>query len=309
MAIIEEWRVREFEKGVYILAQQRNNRLSGYASQGTQHSKMKSYDRLGSTEFVERTTRYGDTPNIDVDHTRRSIILKDFHWGKLVDDIDVLRTLNDPTNPYMQIMSFGAKRRMDRLFRDRILGTALEGEDGDTSTAFPNTQKIAAVDSGSFSNMNVETLRMIKEMFDSADFDEGEEQRYIAVTSSQIRKMLTETEITSADYNTIKALAMGKIDDFMGFKFIRSELLDLETAGDTFDQTTGEYSAGGDSAVGQRRCFAWVPSGVKFVTGKGFSASVDKRTDKSNMPQIYGWFSAGCTRLEDVKVIQVNCKE
>jgi len=305
---LEEWRVREFEKSVYIAAQQRDSRISGMATWGTQHSKMKSYDVVGETEFVERTVRYGDTPNILIDHGRRSIVLRDYHWGKLIDDIDTLRTLNDPTNPYVQIMGMGAKRKMDVVFRDAALGAALEGEDGGTSTALPTAQHIAAVSGGALSGLNIDTLRLAKYKFDSADID-PEEERYFAVTAKQIQDLLTETEINSNDYNVVKALAMGKVDSFMGFKFIMYNNLDLETEATKFNVTTGEYDAGGTSGLGGRRCIAWVKSGMRMSQGKSISTSVDKRPDKNNNMQIYGWMSLGGCRMEDVKVVEVNCAE
>lgn len=37
--------------------------------------------------------------------------------------------------------------------------------------------------------------------------------------------LLRETEVSSYDFNNVKALVEGKIDTFMGFKFIRTQRL------------------------------------------------------------------------------------
>ena len=306
--IIEEWRVREYEKNVYHLAQQKDMRMAGHAVWGQQNSKMKSYDRLGTAEWIQRVGRYGDTPNLEVDHSRRNVIMTDWEWGKLIDDVDLLRTLNDPTNPYTVAAAAGAKRRMDRIFRDAALGTAITGEDGSGSQVLPTAQHIAAVKGGAFAPINIETLRHASYLFNKSDID-PEEERCFAIDAWQLRNMLSETEMISSDYATIKALVDGKIDDFMGFKFIRTELLDLETSSDTkFSLTTGEYDAGGSSAVGNTRCLAWVKSGMKMSIGKNITADVSRRKDKRNIPQIYNTMTLGAVRLEDVKVIEISAK-
>lgn len=303
---LEPWRVREYAKNVYIAAQQKDSRLSMMADWESQASKLKAYDVLGSTTAIERTNRYGDTPNVEVPHSRRCVKLKEYEWGKLIDDVDVLKTINDPTNPYVKIMSAAFKRKMDDIFIDRALGSALEGEDGDSSVALPNTQKIASVASGALSNLNVDTLRLAKYYFDNAEID-PEEERYFGVTAYALKGLLEQTEITSADYNTVKALVKGEIDTFMGFKFVLCNRFEANTASTTFSLTTGEYDAGGSAiSSSSSKCIAWVKSGIKMTSGKDVNVEVTPRADKRNIPQIYGWMSIGGVRMEDVKVIEVN---
>lgn len=303
---LEPWRIREYAKNVYIAAQQKDSRLSMYADWETQASKLKSYDVLGTTAAIERADRYGDTPNVEIPHSRRAVRLKEYEWGKLVDDVDVLKTLNDPTNPYVRIMSAAFKRQMDDIFIAQALGSALEGEDGDSSVALPNAQKIAAVSGGAISNLNVDALRLAKYKFDNADIDPDEE-RYLGITAYALKGLLEQTEITSSDYNTVKALVKGEIDTFMGFKFVLCNRFEANTASTTFDLTTGEYDVGGGAiTANSSKLIAWVKSGVKMTKGKEVNVEVDKRADKRNIPQIYGWMSIGGVRMEDVKVIELN---
>jgi hypothetical protein len=163
--------------------------------------------------------------------------------------------------------------------------------------------------------MNVETLRLLKYKFDAADVD-PDMMKHLAVTPAQIRALLAQTEVTSSDYNTVQALVAGKVDSFMGFKFHVSNLLpvvgdnsfETDTAY-TYNVTTGLYDAGGTTSTGSRRCIAWVEDGLRMATGAAFSAEISKRADKKNIPQIYGKMAMGGVRMEDVKVIEVNCKE
>src|SRR5690606_14720954 len=97
---------------------------------------------------------------------------------------------------------------------------------GELEVPLPNSQKLVAVDNSAGSGLNIATLIRLKEMFDGNEVDE-EAKRYIAVTSRQISNLLNQTEVTSADFNTIKALVKGEVNSFMGFEFIRLELPEM----------------------------------------------------------------------------------
>lgn len=310
MTTIETWRVKEFSNNVYHLSQQKDSKMWSQARHETMHSMSKFFDVIGSTEAVIRATRNADTPNLDVAHSRRRVQLVDYNWGKLVDDVDILRTLNDPTNEYAKAMVMGFKRRKDKVIRDAMFGSAYAGEEGGTAVPLPTSQKIAAINSAgnALANMSVATLRHAKYKFDVLDID-PELPRFLAVSPSQIRSLLAETEVTSSDYAAVKALVMGQINTFMGFTFIQTNLLEIEADPDTkFVLATGEFSSGGTASTG-RKCVAWIPDGVIVATGIDMKTRVDERNDKNYSNQIYGEMSIGATRLEDIKVLYIGCKE
>jgi hypothetical protein len=58
-----------------------------------------------------------------------------------------------------------------------------------------------------------------KQLLDDADID-PDRQRYFVTNPYNINQLLNTTEVKSSDYNTVKALAKGEIDTYMGFKFI-----------------------------------------------------------------------------------------
>jgi hypothetical protein len=308
---IEEWRIREFEKNIYIKAQQADARLFGHAEQGTQHSKLKSYEIMGSTSMVERKDRFGDTPNIDVGHERRSVMLKEYEWGKLVDDLDLLKTLADPTNSYTALMAKAVQRTKDQVFISAATGSALEGEDATSTVAFPTAQQICSTTGAAYAPFNLNTLLMLKEMFDRSEI--AEEERMISFNANTLRGLLNTTEVKNADYNSVKALVNGQLNSFMGFNFVRTELIAQSAATDGFGTTfavDGTYAGGGalTATAGSNVAIAWVKSGVRVMTGKDMSVQITPRADKRNIPQIYGWMSLGGMRMEDIKVIRVVSK-
>ncbi len=124
-------------------------------------------------------------------------------------------------------------------------------------------------------------------------------------------------EITSADYNTVKALVQGKIDTFMGFKFIRIESLPKSnvyyTAGATiaYNKDTGVVGSGSQTLTlaNNKSMIAWVPSAAMLAIGSDIKGRVDERSDKHYAKQIYASMTMGCARLEEEKVVEVICNE
>jgi hypothetical protein len=165
-----------------------------------------------------------------------------------------------------------------------------------------------SVDSGAASGLNVETLRAVKEKFDLADVDE-EIQRYFAISAKQLRQLLAQEEVTSSDYATIKALVEGKVDQFMGFTFVRTERLLYQTGGLQFDVSDGSVGSGAGDADGYRQCFAWAQEGLLRSVGEDVMARVTERADKSYSTQVYAEQDVGATRMEEEKVVEVLCTE
>jgi hypothetical protein len=97
------------------------------------------------------------------------------------------------------------------------------------------------------------------------------------------------TEIKSVDYNSVKALADGQIDTFLGFKFVRTERVQKDATA-----TTGYATA-------------WSKGCVALGIGQEISTSVDRRPDKNNAWQVFADMSMGATRLEDEGVVEIAC--
>jgi hypothetical protein len=173
---------------------------------------------------------------------------------------------------------------MDDVIIAAISGTAYTGATGSTSVALPSAQKIAHGSAG----LNLTKLLQTKEILDSADIDD-DETRYFIVTSDQITDLLNTTEVKDADYNTVRALAAGQVNAFLGFQFIRTERL----------------AHNGTS----RLCLAYVPSGVLLAIGQESVAQISERADKNYLTQVYYRMSIGATRMEEAKVVEVACNE
>lgn len=301
--------VNQYGANVQFLAQQKGSRFRAYVRQEMQHSLAEYFDQVGVAVAQQKTTRNSDTPLMNTPHARRQVTMTDWEYADLIDRQDRIRTIIDPTNPYAVAAGWALGRSMDDQIIANALGTAYTGQTGSTAVTHPNSQKYASNDGSAFQNLTVEDLIEVKEMFDAADVDESI-PRYLAYTHSQLASILGTTQVTSSLYTNVKALVEGKVDTFLGFKFIRSErLLTYPTgSGVTASPTTGAVGSG-SSVDGFRRCIAWAHDGLILTTGIDINVDIGPRRDKSNATQVYACMSIGASRMEEVKVVEIICDE
>jgi len=237
--------VQQYSSNVFHLSQQKGSKLRGAVRSESQKGKSAFYDRIGSVTAVKKISRHSDTPQLDTPHSRRMVTLSDYEWADLIDDQDKIRTLIDPQSDYAMAAMWALGRAIDDAIIAAAGGTAYGGESGGTSIAYANANRYAANNASAVSNLNVLTLRATKKLLDAADVDESI-PRYMAITSSQLSSLLGETAVSSADYNSVKALVQGEVDTFMGFKFIRTERLVTVAASEslTGSGTTGAVGSG-----------------------------------------------------------------
>lgn len=276
--------VQQFSSNVQLLSQQRGSVLRGAVSEESVTGEKAFFDQVGAVAAIKRTSRHGDTPLVETPHSRRMVTMDSYEWADLIDDSDKVRMLIDPTSTYAQAASAAMGRAMDDAIIAAATGTAKTGKSGATSTALPAAQQIAA---GS-ANMTLDKLLEAKRIFDLADVDPSL-PRHMVVSPRQIEALLNTTEIKNSDFNTVKALAQGQINSFLGFNFHVSNRLAI---------------SGND-----RTCFAFAGDGIKLAVGKDVQSRIDERADKSYSTQVYYCASFGATRMEEEKVVQIICDE
>ena len=304
--------VKQFGSNIYTLAQQKGSRLRSAVRLETVVGDSAFFDRIGSVTAQQKLSRHSDTPQSDTPHSRRMVVMSDYEWADYIDKEDKLKTLIDPTNPYVQAGMWALGRSIDDVLIAALLGTAATGVAGAGTASLANANKVAAHDGTTTTgvNLNVRTLRAVKKYFDASDIDESI-PRYMAITSSQLQSLLAETQVTSSDYNSIKALVQGELNTFMGFNFIRTERLGVASSNVTYTVTNGVVGAGTGTATAAaaRRCIAWCGDGAVLALGADITAKVSERADKSYLKQAYASMSIGAVRMEEAKVCEVICAE
>ena len=211
--------------------------------------------------------------------------MSDYEWADLIDQQDRVRTLIDPTSSYALAAAYAMGRSMDDEIIAAVSGNAFGGETGSTTIALPSGQKIT--ESGT-AGLTIAKLRSAKEIMDAGSVDPSL-PRTIVVSPKQITDLLGTTEVTSSDFNTVKALANGEISSFLGFNFIVSNRL--------------------TSSSSKRLCLAFTNDAIKLALGKDVMTRIDERSDKGYSTQVYVCMTMGATRLEDEKVVTIQAHE
>ncbi len=286
---------QKFRDDVIMLSQQRESRLEMCVRDDPDNLQGKAgyFDRIGAVEAQENTSRHSDTPINPTPHSRRRIILRDFDWFDLIDKKDMRRLLIAGQLParYTENAVWAMNRKKDDLIIAAAVGPAysMDEDDGATAIPLPSSQLVGVDIGGAGSGLNLEKLLQAKERIDGSDVDEDEE-RFAAVSAKQVTNLFNTTEIKSADFNTVKALAEGKIDTFMGFKFKRTERLTVDGNGD-------------------RQCLFWAKNAIGLAKGQEIESDIGPRRDKRNSTQVGVDFSMDATRVEDEKMVVVAARE
>lgn len=277
--------VQQYKDTLYNLVQQKGSRLREAVCVELVDGEFAYFNQIGATIATERTSRHSDSPLINTPHARRRVNMRDFEWGDLIDEQDKVRLLVDPSSVYLSNAMWALGRRLDDLVIEAAFADAATGKTGSTPVSFPAGQQIAATGSG----LTIDKLLQAKQKLDAAETD-PDEMRYIACSSKQVKDLLNTTEVKSADFNTVKALAQGELDTFLGFKFIRTERLAVDGSSN-------------------RRVVAWTKSGLLMALGADLKGNVAPRPDKAFSTYVYASLSAGATRMEEEKVVEIKCVE
>jgi hypothetical protein len=284
----------EYSKNWEMLAQQMDSRLGAAVTPTTITGKRRKFNQLDEGEMSEVTERKGDTPDGDSTGAAYWIFRRKFEKVITFDEDDEVQlgTIALPDSDEVASMTYASNRTKDRVIIQAFDGTRYIGENGTTSDAFDTNFSIAVdyVASGSTANsgLTLAKISRAKKLLDEAEVEDGE--RYFVHSAQQLQDMLLVDKMTSEDYASVKALVDGKIDRFLGFKFVRTELLSRNTSTDI------------------RTCFAWHKSGIKFADG-GRNTHMDILPSRRHCKQIRGVYRCGAVRTQNEKVVRIYTDE
>ena len=290
--------VQQFSDNLIMLAQQRGSRLRDTVFNKVITGDAAYFERIGPTSAQLRTSRMGNSPQVDSAHSRRRVTLSDWEWGDLIDKQDEIRLLIDPQSAYAQNAAYALGRTLDDQIITAANGAATSVTSSLTATtssvSFTSGNIISADFGTSTSNLTVPKLIEAKRILLKAEVDVDMEDLTIVYNASAMASLLNTTQVTSADYNTVKALVHGDVDTFMGFHFVHSERLQ-------------GVADGTDTAPMQ--LLAYAKTGIGLAVGQDIVVRIDERADKSFATYVYAMMSVGAVRIEEAKVVQINCAQ
>ncbi len=282
--------VKQFGAGIDLLQQQMgsNLRVGCDVDTNVTPGDRKFYDQLDAIDMVDITDRHGDTNILDVPHLRRMVTPAAAEWAAFIDRADLRRVLNDPQNGYVMSAAAAAGRKVDDKISAAFFGSADTGVDGGTPVTFPAGQQVA-VDVG---GLAIDQIREAREILEANENPEdGDRNRwYAALSALQRRDLLATTEVTSSDFNTIRALVAGQVNEFVGFTFLKSERLPVDSGPD-------------------RLCPFWRKSSMKVAIAQEGRSFIDEIPTKRHSIQVRYELDSGATRMDEKGVVEVTCDE
>ena len=283
---------QQYSSNVELQFQQMGSRLRQCVTLDQMGAEYKYFDRVGTVDAQKKTSRHADVTYTDTPHSRRRVTFEDFFHADMIDKEDKLRMLADPTSEYVRTAVAAMGREMDKIILNAAFGTAYSGKTGATSVSLPSTQQIAVnyVETGSPTNsaLTIGKLRAGLEQLESEESIADGEELFCIYNSFQKQSLLQTTEVTSSDFNTVKALTNGQLDTFLGMKFIRTQLVLKDSNG--YD-----------------RVLIMPKSAIKLAIPMDITSRIDQIPHKFHNYQVLVEMSAGATRMWEEKVVEVKC--
>ena len=305
---------KQYSDNILSLVQQRASRLRNACMVETGKRGEEVYmERIGSVTAQKVTSRHEDSPQIDTPHSRRRVTPVSYDWGDMIDDVDRVRMLIDPTSVYAQNAASAMGRAIDNEILDALSGTASTGADGSGSASLSNTVAIGSATYGNSSGdcgLTISKLLEARQKINAGEGDdydlEGNPNIFVAVNSLQLAHLLSDISfghkhggtitITSgapgtamgADMGQVRQLASGEISEFMGMRFIRTELLNTDSSDDQL-------------------VMMWHREGMGFCVWDDIRARITERADKRFSTYVYFSMTVGAVRLQEEKVCSIAC--
>lgn len=296
-------------------AQQRTSRLRAFFSNihtGCTGNSI-TVDVDGTVEGADVTgQRYKNVEIQDTPSLIRHIFPRDYQEATHMSrwDANMIAPLVSPAGNQTKKHSAAYGRFVDRLILANILGNAAQSNSNDPvpqPIALPSSQRIAKdfVSSGSpaESSLTVDKLIRAKEILEEAetwndDKAASGESLVMAINAKTQSALLRSVEsgigarLMSSDYAKPVIDDKGYIREFLGIKFIRTEL--VSTVVDSDDLVA--------------LCPLWVSDCVDLAFWEDMSVTIDRLPTKSQAIQFLSQARLGCSRIYDEGVVQIACR-
>ena len=290
--------VETYENNVIHLAQQKRSKLRGYVTEVNKQSEAHNWDTLAaSTARVKSSARMvspaggngsgavGSTDQLT--WARRKSLVATIDTGEVYEREDIVQMLIDPKSA----ATVNLVANMHRKYNDIIISACNDASrDGaGAGVALPAGQKIGSA----ATVISLDTFFEVQELFANNDVD-PDEIKCMVIGPVQQRKLMSLTEVQSADFQTQKALATGYLPNFMGFDIVVSTRLGNTTV---------------PPAAGSSYCLAFTKKAIGLHMARDISPMAAERPDMSFSWQCYMDASLGAIRVEDEHFVQIHLKD
>ena len=258
-------------------AYQASRALAGLTRERTNvEGNQVKFPKIGKGTATVRVPQTDVTP-LNVSYSQVTATMSDYIAAEYSDIFNQQKVNFDERRELVQVVGNAIGRRMDQLVIDAL-------------NASSTSLTVATTIGGAGTNMNIEKLIETKKLMDANNVPS--EGRTMIIHANNLAGMLGETEITSADFATVKALVSGEVDTFMGFKFV----------------TLGDRDEGGLPIPSTRTCFAFHKDAIGMGIGMNQRSEINYVAEKTSF-LVSSMFSAGAIAIDDEGIVKISCTE
>ena len=236
------------------------------------------FPKVGKGVATLRIPQTDVTP-LNVDFSQVTATMEDWNAAEYSDIFMQQKVNFDERQELVQVVANAIGRRQDQLIIDALNGSG-------TSLAVSNDI------GGTDTNLNVAKLREAKKLLDKGNVPP--QDRHVVLHANNLASLLSETAVTSSDFNTVKALVAGEINTFLGFTF----------------HVLGDRTEGGLAVDGSldRTVWAFHKDAVGYAEGMGPKTEINYVPEKTSF-LVNSMFSAGAVAIDAEGIVQITCRE
>jgi hypothetical protein len=236
------------------------------------------FTRMGKGLANQKASQADVTP-MDITHSRQTANLDNWNAPEYTDIFDQAEVNFDEKSELAQTIAKAIGRREDQIIIDVMAGiTYATSNDQDADTGFSATVA---------TNLTVKELRTASKHLNDIEADDSD--RFCLTNAQGLDALLATTEITSSDYNSVKALVQGDVDTFMGFKF----------------KKVGTRVEGGiPGSTNASQAYMWHKAAIGIAIGIDLKTTIDWVAQKTSW-LANGMYKAGAVAREPQGVVRI----
>ena len=236
------------------------------------------FPKVGKGVATLRIPQTDVTP-LNVDFSQVTATMEDWNAAEYSDIFMQQKVNFDERQELVQVVANAIGRRQYQLIIDALnaSGTSLT-VDNDIG--------------GADSNLNVAKLREAKKLLDKNNVPP--QDRHVVIHANSLASLLSETAVTSSDFNTVKALVSGEINTYLGFTF----------------HVLGDRTEGGLTVDGSldRTVLAFHKDAIGYAEGMGPKTEINYVPEKTSF-LVNAMFSAGAVAIDAEGIVDITCRE
>ncbi len=244
------------------------------------------FTRMGKGLANQKATQADVTP-MDIEHARQTANMQNWNAPEYTDIFDQAEVNFDEKAELAQTIAKAIGRREDQIIIDTLAGTTGGGGAGFTFATTNDQDPDTGFSATVATNLTVAELRTAAKHLN--DIEAPDEDRFALTNAQGLDALLATTEITSSDFNTVKALVHGEVDTFLGF---------------TFKKVGTRVEGGIPGATNASQAYFWHKQAIGIAINMDLQTTIDWVAQKTSW-LANGLFKSGATAREPQGIVRI----